>query len=83
MRKIEAISYQRKITGYGKESTFPTEMTVSYVVGMKIPLPVNIVDTVSEIKEVTGGYEVGFEKGYVLWISADKDVEVLYGDKQD
>jgi len=79
MRKIEAISYQRKTTGYNKDNRFPTEITVTYAVGMTVHLPVNTADKVVEIIEDGKGYLVSFEKGYSLWVSDEKDVEVLYG----
>ena len=78
MRKIKALSYQRKITGYGKDSVFPTEMTVIYMVGETCPAVGMLMDKVKEIRMIEDGYEVDFEKGWTLCISEDKKPDVLY-----
>lgn len=88
MRKILAISYQRKVTGYSKEYCFPTEMTVSYLIGepaIMIATSIGLKqEKVSDIRKIRGGYEVEFEKGSVLVVnSKDKSIDVLYGDQQD
>lgn len=79
MRSIHAISYQRKITGYNKDSCFPTEMTVMYIVDVKCVVMGSLMYKVLEIKEVESGFEVEFERGFTLCLSdKEKDIEVLY-----
>lgn len=81
MRKIHAISYQRKITGYSKDFCFPTEMTVVYIVGEMAGMIGPLQKKVLEIKEVSDGFDVEFDGGYTLCISDKKDIDVLYADK--
>lgn len=78
MRRIHAISYQRKITGYGKESRFPTEATIIYIVGELASMIGPLQKKVLEIKEVSDGFEIEFEEGYTLCISDKEDIDVLY-----
>lgn len=75
--EIESLWYQRKITGYGQNSPFPTEMTVMYSVGEDAILPNNKHQMCEKITKEKTGYKVYLEKS-VLVIPLDTKPEILY-----
>lgn len=82
--EIESIWYQKKITGYGQNGPFPTEMTVMYNVGETVILSNNKQQTCEKITKEKTGYKVYLEKS-VLVIPLDTKPEILYsrGDTED
>lgn len=80
---IESLWYQRKITGYGANGSFPTEMTVVYTVGVLALLPNGMQNRVLEIGFSKSEYKINFGNGYLLSIPIEVNPEILYKTIED
>jgi len=83
MQEIESLWYQKKITGYGQNGPFPTEMTATFIVGETAYINNKPYVCEKIVKEKTG-FKVYFEKNMLL-IPLDTKPEILYsiGNSED
>lgn len=82
-QEIESLWYQRKITGFGANGPFPTEMTVVFTVGERFVFANDKQAFVSKIIHSTEGTYIHFEDGRELVLADDVSPEILYKNIED